>query len=144
MTDCISRSALKAAFEEDGHLSAYVEEMIDSAPDARVLPIPPGGVGQVSDGYHTFDGLYHQRLILTAALVRAHREQAWKSWRHEDGKLCFGGGWFIVGFHTPAGEYTYHYPSEDWDLFDCEALETAPHWDGHTEEDVDRLLSLAG
>ncbi|MBO5967297.1 MAG: hypothetical protein J6S14_02230 [Clostridia bacterium] len=29
----ISREELKAAFEEDGHLSAYVEEMIDSVED---------------------------------------------------------------------------------------------------------------
>ena len=32
MTDYISKNALKVAFEEDGHLSAYVEEMIDSCP----------------------------------------------------------------------------------------------------------------
>ena len=29
----ISRAELKAAFEEDGHLSAYVEDMIDSVED---------------------------------------------------------------------------------------------------------------
>lgn len=30
----ISRTELKAAFEEDGHLSAYVEDMIDSVEDS--------------------------------------------------------------------------------------------------------------
>lgn len=35
----ISREALKQAFEEDGHLSAYVEEMIDSIPAADVRPV---------------------------------------------------------------------------------------------------------
>lgn len=35
----IEREALKAEFEEDGHLSAYVEEMIDSIPAADVRPV---------------------------------------------------------------------------------------------------------
>ena len=30
MDDYISKAELKAAFEEDGHLSAYIEDMIDS------------------------------------------------------------------------------------------------------------------
>lgn len=38
MTEYIDREALKAVFEEDGHLSAYVEEMIDSVPAADVVP----------------------------------------------------------------------------------------------------------
>lgn len=36
MPEYIERGALKAVFEEDGHLSAYVEEMIDSIPAADV------------------------------------------------------------------------------------------------------------
>ena len=39
MADYIEREALKAVFEEDGHLSAYVEEMIDSIPAADVRPV---------------------------------------------------------------------------------------------------------
>ena len=31
---------------------------------------------------------------------------------------------------------------KDWDLFDCVELPVANHWDGHTEKDVTRLLSL--
>ena len=38
----IEREALKAVFEEDGHLSAYVEEMIDSIPAADVRPVVRG------------------------------------------------------------------------------------------------------
>lgn len=109
---------------------------------AEYIAIPDGGIGELSDGYHTFNGLYHQRLILTAALVKAHKDIAWKSWKHEDGELCFGGGWFIVGFDTPKGGYTYHYEEKDWDLFDCEELPVGKHWDGHTEDDVERLLSM--
>lgn len=117
-------------------------EAIDDAPEADVRPVPPGGIGEMSDGYHTFNGLYYQRMVLFAELVKQNKDSAWKSHRHEDGELCFGGGWFIVGIDTPKGSYTYHYEDKDWDLFDCEELPVGKHWDGHTEDDVTRLLSL--
>lgn len=99
-------------------------------------------IGELSDGYHTFNQLYYQRMMLFAALVKQNRYKAWKSLRHSDGELCFGGGWFIVGIDTPEGSYTYHYKAEYFDLFDCEELERGKVWDGHTEKDVTRLLSL--
>ena len=100
-------------------------------------------IGELSDGFHTFNGLYEQRMILFAALVSAYRDKAWKSYRHEDGELCFGGGWFIVGLDTPKGSYTYHYENKYWDMFDCIDLPRAKHWDGHTEDDAKtRLMSL--
>lgn len=100
------------------------------------------GIGEFSDGYHTFNGLYHQRMILFAVLVKTYKNKAWKSWKHEDGLDCFGGGWFIVGIDTPAGSYTYHYKAKDWNRFDCQVLEKAKHWDGHDENDVERLFTL--
>ena len=100
-------------------------------------------IGEVSDGFHTFNGLYEQRMILFAALVKAYKDKAWKSYRHEDGEYCFGGGWFIVGIDTPEGSYTYHYENKYWDMFDCADLPRAKHWDGHTEADAEtRLMSL--
>ena len=100
-------------------------------------------IGEVSDGFHTFNGLYEQRMILFAALVKAYKDKAWKSYRHEDGESCFGGGWFIVGIDTPEGSYTYHYENKYWDMFDCIDLPRAKHWDGHTEADAEtRLMSL--
>jgi len=116
---------------------------LDDAPAVDAVRIPPTGIGDLSDGYHTFNGLYHQRLMLFAALVKAYKEKAWKSHRHEDGELCFSGGWFIVGIDTPEGSYTYHYEDKYYDLFDCEELPVGKHWDGHTEKDVTRLLSLS-
>jgi len=107
-----------------------------------VRPVPDDGIGEMSDGYHTFNGLYYQRMVLFAALVKAYKDKAWQSLRHEDGELCFDGGWFIVGIDTPEGSYTYHYEDKDWNRFDCVELPVAKHWDGHTEEDVTRLLSL--
>lgn len=99
-------------------------------------------IGEISDGYHTFNSLYNQRLCLWAALVNAYKDKAWKSRLHHDGEPCFGGGWFIVGITTPAGDYTYHYELKDWNLFDCKVLDKAPEWDGHTDNDVSRVLTL--
>lgn len=99
-------------------------------------------IEDLSDGFHTFRQLYYQRMVLFATIVKQNKDRAWKSLRHEDGELCFGGGWFIVGIDTPEGSYTYHYEDNYFSLFDCKELERSKHWDGHTEIDVTRLLSL--
>lgn len=99
-------------------------------------------IGDLSDGFHTFNQLYYQRMMLFATIVKQNRDRAWKSLRHENGELCFGGGWFIVGIDTPEGSYTYHYEDNYYSLFDCVELKRGKHWDGHTEKDVTRLLSL--
>lgn len=100
-------------------------------------------IDDLSDGFHTFRQLYYQRMMLFATIVKQNKGRAWKSLRHEDGELCFGGGWFIVGIDTPEGSYTYHYEDNYFSLFDCKELERGKHWDGHTEKDVTRLLSLS-
>lgn len=102
----------------------------------------PIDIGEVSDGFHTFNSLYHQRLILFATLCNTYQSLSWKSKRHSDGEIPFGGGSFIVGINTPKGPYTYHYKLKYWDLFKCKELDKAPEWDGHTDKDVERLLSL--
>ena len=99
-------------------------------------------IDDVSDGFHTFRQLYFQRMMLFATIVKQNKDKAWKSLRHEDGELCFGGGWFVVGIDTPEGSYTYHYENKYFYLFDCKILDCGKHWDGHTEKDVTRLLSL--
>lgn len=111
--------------------------------DAKRLlaDMPAIDVEKMSDGYHTFADLYEQRLILSAALAK-NNPHAWKSKRHEDGSVPFGGGWFIMGFDTDEGCYTYHYELKDWDLFQCEELDKGKPWDGHTSKDVRRLLSI--
>lgn len=105
---------------------------------------PCEDMGEVSDGYHTFNQLYHQRAILFATIVNQNKDIAWKSYKHSDGKYCFdkNGEWFVVGIDTPEGSYTYHYSKEYWDYFDCKELKCGKEWDGHTEKDVTRLLSL--
>lgn len=103
--------------------------------------MPAVDVEKMSDGYHTFADLYEQRLILSAALAK-NNPHAWKSKRHADGSIPFGWGWFIMGFDTDEGCYTYHYELKDWDLFQCKELEKGKPWDGHTSKDVRRLLSI--
>ena len=116
--------------------ACWVDDMLDEVIDA-----PAADVEKMSDGYHTFADLYEQRLILSAALAK-NNPNAWKSKRHEDGSVPFGGGWFIMGFDTDEGCYTYHYELKDWDLFQCEELDKGKPWDGHTSKDVRRLLSM--
>jgi len=99
-------------------------------------------IGELSDGFHTFNDLYYQRMMLFVALVKLNKERSWKSKKHSDGEPCFGGGWFVVGIDTPEGSYTYHYEEKYYDMFDCKELPTGKEWDGHTEKDVTRLLSL--
>ena len=101
-------------------------------------------IGNLSDGFHTFNQLYYQRMVLFATIVNQNKDKGWKSFKHNDGRYCFdsNGEWFIVGIDTPEGSYTYHFENEYFNLFDCEELEYGKHWDGHTEADVLRLLSL--
>ena len=91
--------------------------------------------GETSDGYHTFNELYHHRAVLFSVIVRDHRELAWKARKHHDGTMYEG--MFIVGIETPKGQATYHYDLDPyWDMFDCEEREYAPEWDGHTPDDA--------
>lgn len=50
--------------------------------------------------------------------------------------------YFIVGISTSKGMFTYHYHLENWNYFDVPELEFAPAWDGHTANDVIRLLDI--
>lgn len=102
--------------------------------------------GETSDGHHTFDELYDYRM-----LYNAHAAHGWlaagipvvKSWRHSDGELCFGGGWFIVTATLPTGQVSNHYRAEHWGLFTVPAVDLPPAYDGHTPADVANRLRVA-
>ena len=137
--------AVRVFYADECALVDSIEEQLEKLPSAHpegYIKIPETGIDDLSDGFHTFRQLYYQRMMLFATIVKQNKDKAWKSLRHEDGELCFGGGWFIVGIDTPEGSYTYHYEDNYFSLFDCEELERGKHWDGHTEKDVTRLLSL--
>ena len=127
--------------------------------------IPQNSIGELSDGYHTYDELYEFRKMYNAVLfnewclnyynyIKAEnlgtnfgskpnpKYNVHKSWRHNDGELCFGGGWFIVSAMLPTGLISNHYKSEDWDLFKVPEVEKAIYeYDGHTPQDTLTRLS---
>ncbi len=114
------------------------------ADESKVIAatLGPKVTGNTSDGYHTFNELYHHRAVLFSVIVRDHRELAWKSMRHHDGTMY--DGMFIVGIETPEGQATYHYDIDPyWDMFNCKELDQAPEWDGHTpSEAIERIATL--
>lgn len=110
---------------------------------AVVITLGPEITGETSDGYHTFNELYHHRAILFSVIVRDHQELAWKSKLHHDGTMY--DGMFIVGIDTPNGQATYHYDIDPyWEMFECKELDRAPEWDGHTSDDAIARIATIG
>lgn len=133
-----------------------LQTLLDSTKDSEI------SLGSLSDGYHTFDELYEFRKVYNAVLFNEWASQTFgikkrrggteiankygvhKSWKHSDGELCFGGGWFIVSAMLTTGLISNHYKAEDWDLFRVPEVEKAGYeFDGHTGQDVlERLKQL--
>jgi len=101
-------------------------------------------MGEVSDGYHTFNELYHHRAVLFSVICNNYKNLAWKSKQHHDPSQPMYDGMFIVGINTPNGSATYHYDIEPyWNMFDVQELDRAPEWDGHTPaEAIERISTL--
>jgi len=98
-------------------------------------------MGEVSDGYHTFNELYYYRMLYNAAFFNSlPKELVHKSKRHHTGEECFGGGWFIVMANLPTGQISNHYEMKDWDLFKVPEKELADEWDGHTPQEAAERL----
>lgn len=101
-------------------------------------------IGGVSDGYHTYNELYHHRAILFATICNLMPDKAWKSKQHDDPDSPMYDGMFICGIHTPEGDATYHYDINPyWDMFKVQELERAPKFDGHTPDvAIERIKHL--
>ena len=106
----------------------------------------PDKTDDVSDGYHTFDELYYQRMMLTktvalAAINKFDEDTVYRSRLHSDGTMYKD--FFIVVFNTPEGNFSYHYHIMYWGVFDfLKELPNAEEFDGHTWKDVTRLQSF--
>lgn len=145
--DLISREALLNILYDylDGDdpfmYQCAFERAMKFVEDAPAVDIPPI-TGDTSDGYHTFNELYHHRAVLFSVICKCFPDKTWKSKQHHDGTMY--DGMFIVGIDTPEGQATYHYDIDPyWDMFDCKKLERAPEWDGHTSaEAIKRIGSL--
>lgn len=122
--------------DNDEHM---VEEIVERQPTVDAEPVI---TGETSDGYHTFNELYHHRAVLFSVIVKAFEDKAWKARKHHDGTMY--DGMFIVGIQTPYGQATYHYDMEPyWDMFCCKEMERAPEWDGHTPaQAIERIGKL--
>lgn len=103
----------------------------------------------ISDGYHTFGELYEHRIVNFVTVCKMYKSiliyghNVWRSKKHSDGELAFGGTWFVLGIGKEQGkQITYHLPIEKWESTSfAETLGMAPEWDGHTSQDVLERLS---
>lgn len=145
----VMQQALEALIDAANVLSAPMfADAADALRTALAQPEQEPVIdGNTSDGYHTFNELYEFRKAYNIALFNEWAANGkcfvHKSWRHNDGELCFGGGWFIVVAVLPQGQISNHYEAKDWDLFHIQETEKALfEFDGHTGADViERLKS---
>lgn len=124
--------------------------------DALNILIKDVDTNKISDGYHTFGELYEHRIQLFIQLckrlsslpgdfIAPINSEVWRSRFHSDGKIAYGGGWFVLGIGKVAGyQITYHLPEKYWtECSFAETLDLAPEFDGHTSNDVlQRLKNL--
>jgi hypothetical protein len=139
LTEAINRLA---EYEDSGLSPEQLQELAKAKAEGRLVVLPETGIGDLSDGYHTFNELYHHRAILFSVICNEHPDISWKSKLHHDGTMF--DGMFIVGINTPEGQATYHYDINPyWDMFRVRELEKAPEWDGHTSEQaIERIAGL--
>ncbi len=131
--DAIVDGEIESLYDED--IIELVKESDECEPD----------MGEVSDGYHTFNELYEYRLLYNASMFNELAKQGLydvhKSRKHSDGKYPFDNpNWFIVMAELPTGQISNHYEMKDWSLFDIPEKEVANVWDEHTPKDVAERL----
>lgn len=115
-----------------------VQEFLKMQPiEDNETPLGQIDIQQVTDGYHTFDELYHHRMYLFSIICNQNPEFARKSKLHDDGTMF--DNYFIVWINGPEGDYSYHYHMDNWDMFKVEEVDRAPEWDGHKPSDIARL-----
>lgn len=112
-----------------------IQDLIDSLQQKQI------DMGEVSDGYHTFNELYYYRMLYNAAFFNLlPKNIVHKSKKHHTGEECFGGGWFIVMANLPTGQVSNHYELKDWDLFKVPEKEFADEWDGHSPQEAAKRI----
>jgi hypothetical protein len=133
--DVLSRLAGMAYEDEENSIARHIVTQLGY----RKMP---DDIGDFSDGYHTFNELYHHRAVLFSVICNMFSEKAWKSKLHDTGDMY--DGMFIVGIETEQGQATYHYDIEPyWDMFKVKELEKAPKYDGHTPSDaIERIGNI--
>ena len=161
--ETISISADKLEYYKGKDGTVYVKAVGDWVADKNFFKLECKSLNDLRDEYHSIRELYEFRKAYNALLFNewasenvferkarlAHNDttgedreprikyDVHKSWKHNDGELCFGGGWFIVVAMLPDGQITNHYKAEDWDLFQIPETDKAKYeHDGHTPADT--------
>lgn len=101
---------------------------------------------ELTDGYHTMGELYNHRHTLLAAMcnlihnhgIKQDRATVFKSLKHSDGTMFEE--MFIVMGYLNGEQFSYHVENRCWDLFKIPEQDKADNWDGHTSEDVLRII----
>jgi len=128
--------------------TSYIESIQRNIDRARAWSYP---VGQLSDGYHTFDELYAHRYILWVKLCEmmyitdkttGDPNSLIKAKKNHDGTEYVG--YFILGYTDPTSkkQISYHLPMKYWDMcYFSKEYDIYPDYDGHTSTDVLTRLS---
>lgn len=120
-----------------GEGASYVDQKIDPTNFDPAMSQVPEDLGEVSDGYHTFNELYEHRHMLFLAMMGDDSIHSWFSLYHHDGTMMEG--WFIGGVTLGHQPITYHMPTRLLPLAfrsGARYQDRAPKWDGHTSADV--------
>lgn len=107
-------------------------------------------IGNISDGYHTFDELYEHRIQNFIALCKVLNTRDGEYYRNDEHltwRTIPVDGWFVLGIHREKGkQITYHLPESKYKEVTNIAILMKPlgdNFDGHTSADVlERLKAL--
>ena len=101
---------------------------------------------ELTDGYHTMGELYNHRHTLLAGFVNMiHFYRAdiltnvFKSLKHSDGTMF--DEMFIVMGYLDGRQFSYHVENRYWDMFVIPERDRADEWDGHTSNDVLKIIA---
>ena len=98
-------------------------------------------INEVNDGNHSMVDLYKHRALLFSIICNAYKDKAHLSFKHSNKAMPEGK--FYVWLDTPKGPFGYHYLLEELPLFkDIKEEPVEDVYDGFTDKDIDRLLSL--
>lgn len=130
-------------YKEEKTFPSYMDYDITTTKEEETME--DKNMGEVSDGYHTFNELYEYRLLYNAGMFNEFAKQnlydVHKSKLHSDGSIPFNdSNWFIVQAELPTGQISNHYEMKDWNLFEVPVKEKANTYDGHTPKDVAERL----
>lgn len=130
----------EAGTNPDNERLKLIKQLVDEMDNSELTNF-------ISDGAHTFGDLYYQRMVLTSVIAKTlvtidkPSGKVFRSKLHADGTMFKD--YFIVVFQTVDGYFSYHYHMDNWDNFYfVKEIPKAPEYDGHTDVDVSRLLTM--